>query len=246
MIIATHGIIANSVPLNPLNNGLVAVYKAENNANDSLGVYNGSALGGLTYATGKSGQAFNFNGTTSYVDVGDNFDLGLSSWTYSLWIYPTNVSFAKGIFSKTSWNAGAGRLFMYISSGLLICGTTVDSTNSIAIRENAFNLNVNTWYHLVMVVDRSDKIKMYANGNLLTNIVNVGAITNNLIPYATVNMDNSFPFNLGCLRGTGSNPNIPADFFQGLQDEVSIWNRVLTPTEITQLYNSGSGKFYPY
>jgi len=80
MILATHGILANSVPLSTLNNSLYAVYNAENNANDGLGFYNGTAIGGITYTAGKIGNAFTFNGTNAYADFGDFFDLGTSSW----------------------------------------------------------------------------------------------------------------------------------------------------------------------
>ena len=66
MILSTHGIV-NSGSSNPLNINLYAVYKAESNANDSLGTYNGTAQAGLTYSAGKSGNAFVFNGTNAFV-----------------------------------------------------------------------------------------------------------------------------------------------------------------------------------
>ena len=67
MILSTHGIIGSSGGVLPstLLTNLYAVYKAENNANDSLGTYNGTAQGGLTYTTGKSGNAFVFNGVNA-------------------------------------------------------------------------------------------------------------------------------------------------------------------------------------
>jgi len=69
MITSINGILASSGAKSTLLNNLFAVYKAESNANDSLGVYNGTANGGVTYSAGKSGNAFTFNGTTAYVSL---------------------------------------------------------------------------------------------------------------------------------------------------------------------------------
>ena len=34
--------------------------------------------------------------------------------------------------------------------------------------------------------------------------------------------------------------------WNGSIDEMGVWNRILTPTEIGQLYNSGNGLAYPF
>ena len=36
------------------------------------------------------------------------------------------------------------------------------------------------------------------------------------------------------------------EFFNGNIDEVNLWNKELTATDVTELYNAGTGKFYPY
>jgi hypothetical protein len=51
---------------------LYAAYNADNNTNDALNTYNGTAIGGLTYSTGKINQAFQFNGTNSLVSLPTN------------------------------------------------------------------------------------------------------------------------------------------------------------------------------
>ena len=42
------------------------------------------------------------------------------------------------------------------------------------------------------------------------------------------------------------NSTIYQEFFNGNIDETNIWSKELTATEITELYNAGTGKFYPY
>ena len=83
---------AESNSLASLTTSLYAVYKAESNANDSLGTYNGSAIGGVTYTTGKSGNAFTLNGTTSNVQLPDNSLNFTGDFSISIWINPTSVS----------------------------------------------------------------------------------------------------------------------------------------------------------
>jgi hypothetical protein len=248
MILASHGIVSSSggLPPSTLLTNLYAVYNAESNANDSLGVYNGTAVGGLTYSTGKSGNAFSFNGTNAYVDVGDNFDLGLSSFSYSIWFYPTNLSFGRTLFSKTSWAAGGGKFSLTISSALIVFYITLPDGNFISIRDNSTTLPANQWVNLTVVVDRNDKIKLYYNGVLSTNVVNLGTVNNNLIPYINDNLNNTFQFRIGCESGTSaSNPQTPTNFAQGGIDSLNLWNKTLTSIEVTDLYNSGTGKFYP-
>jgi hypothetical protein len=241
------GWFSGIVPPSPLLTNLYAVYKAENNTNDSYGTINGTPMGGLTYTTGKSGQAFNLNGTTSYVDYGDNFDIGLSSWTYSIWFYPTSLSFTRTLFSKTIYAADAGRFSLQVESALISFFMTFSNGNYIVIRDNSTVLSGDRWCNITLVIDRNDKVKIYYNGVLSTNIVNLGNISNNLTPYINDNLGNTRPFRVGCSSGyDGFNTLTPSNFVQGRLDEFNIWNRALTSSEIAQIYNSGTGKFYPY
>lgn len=241
MILSLNGIIAGRgvIPSTLLNN-LVSVYKAENNANDSLGTNNGSGIGGITSTTGKSGNAFNFNGTTAYVDMGDVMDVGTSSWTYSIWINANNVSsgllFAKGRAAGLS-----GRVWAGFNTGKLYFAFDKSNGLSIVI-ETTTTYSTNTWYNFTCVLDRSSNLKMYVNG-LLASYTSTHD-TNDMTPYISTNYNNNTPFRLGCFT---QSDNVTAyAFYNGKLDEFNVWNRVLTPTEITELYNSGSGKFYPY
>ena len=89
MILANHGIVSSSGGLSPstLLTNLYAVYKAENNANDSLGIYNGTAQGGLTYTAGKSGDAFLGNNVNGYIALPTNsIDFNGTSFSVNAWV----------------------------------------------------------------------------------------------------------------------------------------------------------------
>lgn len=241
-----YGILNNHVPTlraamggggggipSTLMNDLIAVYKAESNANDTLGTYNGTATGGVTYTTGKSGNAFSFNGTTSYVELGDVMDLGLTSWTYSFWFNASDITGV--LFSKGLAGSLIGRVISYFESGKLVlfCQPEGGTNSTIA---TTTTISTNTWYHVTCVVDRTDKLKIYLNGTL----ENGASSNNNLALYPTSNFNNSSPFRIGAF--TAANNVDPISFSNGKIDEFNVWNRVLTTTEITELQT----KYYPY
>lgn len=245
MILSLNGIIAGKSAPSTLLNNLYAVYKAENNANDSLGIYNGTAQGGLTYITGKSGNAFKFNGTNAFVNMGDVMDIELSSWSYSMWFNVDSISSIRTLFSKTIALESIGRIRCTITTGGIIrfvfSPTNTASINDIDI-QTTNTISLNTWYNVVFVLDRTNNLKIYLNGVLQT--VTSLIATNDLTPYSAINFNNTNQFRIGAT--TAADNFTATNLFSGSIDEFNVWNRVLTPTEITELYNSGSGKFYPY
>ena len=89
-----------------------------------------------------------------------------------------------------------------------------------------FPINVDTWYHVVVVFDRDGNLTLYVNGD--TNAESIVDISG----YSAANMVNGANFILG---------DAPCYI-----DEVGIWERVLTADEITDLYNVGSGWQFPF
>ena len=77
---------ADTIASPSLKTSLVASYNGESNANDSFGTNNGSPQGGLTYGTGKIGNAFQFDGVNDYVALPNNSlnsltsDFSVSGW----------------------------------------------------------------------------------------------------------------------------------------------------------------------
>lgn len=237
MWIARTGVLAISNTISTLNTNLVAVHKAESNTNDSLGAYNGTAVGGLTYTSGISGNAFNLNGTNAYIELGDVMDIGTSSWSYSAWFNASTTTGSNSLLSKTYIGFGEGRFRFSITNDKVVFAFTINATTNIII-ETINTISANTWYNVVFVLDRSNYLRIYLNGVLQSVTVTSG--TNNMIPYISVNYNNNKPFRIG--TGTAADNVSISNPFSGSIDEVSIWNRVLTQTEITELQT----KFYPY
>jgi hypothetical protein len=230
---------------------LVAYYALENNANDLSGKgYNGTLFGSPTFVSGKNNLAMQCGSDTTGRGffVTDNNDFSFASgvpFTFSIWAnFSTFSSTANFLISKRGGASGSDEWQFVYSNVLNAMIFTKFEFNNNAIfqryRSSTTPFSLNTWYHIVYTDNGSSSIgsgKLYINGSLNTAISeNVGGT------YTQMNngtASTSFGY-------AGFN-NIQELKHRGLLDEIAIWkNRELTATEIAELYNSGTGKFYPF
>lgn len=235
MILGINGILTSRG--SSLNNNLYAVYNAESNANDSFGTLNGTAVGGLTYTAGKIGNAFTLNGTNAYVSLPrttNQFDF-TGNFSISVWIKPNassaNYKIFQNFYGTTVLNRYGYNL--YLQNGLVRFATYANNTN---IANSSTAIVGNTWYHITITKTVSNAFKMYINGVLQTLTITDGNISNN----PTYNALNQV--NIGSTFNNGSR----TDYFNGQIDALNTWAKELTQSEITEIYNSGTGKQYPY
>ena len=233
---------ADAVGSSSLKTSLFAAYNGESNANDSFGTNNGTAQGGLTYTAGKIGNAFNFNGTNAYVQLGDVMDIGTSSWSYSMWFNANQLTAGTYLvlFSKSIAASGSGRVWATTYGNQLQFNFDAAGNSNNINTQTTLTFNTNTWYHVVCVLDRNDKLKMYVNGTLVTLNTILG--DNNLIPFSSVNYNTNNPFRIGTYTAA-DNASILGTF-NGKIDAFNVWQKALTQSEITELYNSGNGAQY--
>lgn len=232
MILSTHGIV-NSGSSNPLNTNLYAVYKAESNANDSLGTYNGTAGGGLTYSAGKSGNAFTFNGTNAFVSLpnGSLSSLG-TSFSYSFWINPTLISgIGAMINTYTSTGGNKGFYTRYNSYGIIQTYAFNSAGTAIINGAEGGTISPGSWQMITITFDGSN-VRTYKNATIQDTTAYSGVIGFDTTTYPS----------LGCLYYA---PATYAFFLNGSMDETYFYTKKLSGAEITDLYNSGAGKFYP-
>src|SRR5437879_12962235 len=80
--------------------------------NDSVDSNSGVLQGGTTFAPGEVGQAFNFNGTSAFVQVADAPNLRFTNaMTVEAWIYPrSSVGSYREIMAK--WEGGGQRSYL--------------------------------------------------------------------------------------------------------------------------------------
>src|SRR5258708_38817393 len=72
--------------------GLVAWWRAEGNALDSVQNNNGILVGNTAYGAGRIGQGFVFDGQSDLILVGNFFSLQLQDFTIEAWVERTSTS----------------------------------------------------------------------------------------------------------------------------------------------------------
>jgi len=227
----------------PFLTSLIAVYKGESNANDSLGMYNGTAVGGLTYSGGKSGNAFTFNGTNAYVSLPNNTFKFTSDFSVSFWFYckvSANVQTLingydytgslSGGWALTSFSAGQMEFQVYVNTQ-----AASKSRYQVPFSTSTYN---NQWVHITLTRSLSTSTKIYINGTQASGSFIKGDVTDN--PTYLTNCYSE----IGGDYTTASGLINPCDNGTKI-DEVNVWTKALTATEVTELYNAGTGKFYP-
>lgn len=191
---------------------------------DEMGANNGTIYG-ATQVGGKIGNALNFDGVDDYVTFGKNFVGSMDKFSVSHWIYLDSSQKTRTIFSNYTITSGPNGWVTGISDVennkvkfYLGAGNTLYSS---------YALDIKKWYHVVVTYDAGNP-KIYINSTL-------DASSSGSIAFASTYNNNT----IGCL---GSNL---AQKFDGYIDEVMLFNRALSPDEISYLYNSGKGKYYP-
>ena len=236
---------ADSVGSSSLKTSLFAAYNGESNANDSFGSNNGTAVGGLTYGTGKIGNAFTFNGINSSVNLGDNLDIRTSSWSYNVWFNCSSYGSGTYIFSKGRATAESWRFGLSLTSTGKLNPVVISANPTMINPISTQTISTNQWYMATMVIDRSlvsgqyqFVVRLYING-VLETLIGANSLPSN---FTLTDFDNIANFRIGSFNDSSNNGNVYN--FNGSIDAFNIWNRVLTQSEITELYNSGNGAQY--
>jgi len=183
---------------------------------DSVGGDNGT-IHGASWIAGVNGSALSFNGNSDYIEILDSDNLDLANeFTIGMWVYPKVwLNNVKGfIFYKEQ--AYELNLFYKISTWYLEGNVRGLSPDSIKIDGASFVPDV--WSYITLTFDGSE-LKLYQDGTLKQTTPTSGDVN--------INNNNLY---------IGSNqPN--SDYFNGAIDEVTIWNKALTITEIQELCN---------
>src|SRR3990172_4785636 len=194
---------------------LVAAYSFDEGVggavDDSSGNNNIGAIGNATWSTlGKLGRVLSFNGTNAMVTVNDADSLDLTTgMTLEAWVNPSIVT--------SNWRdviyKGLNDIYYLEATSSGAGGPAVGGTFGGPPLQGPTPLAVNTWSHLAATYDGA-MMRLYVNG------VQV-ASKPRTVPIAT---------STGVLS-IGGNP-LYGQRFSGLIDEVRIYNRALSISEI--------------
>jgi hypothetical protein len=217
----------NLISGSSLNSGLVGmwsfnskdlsdkVYDRSGNGND--GYVNGRATSTLK-SIGKVGQALNFDGTSDYIYLGTPASLfPTSGITLSAWINPDQTAISTQIISNDDAATISNQMRTQGAAGLRCSISNTTSTFGSTIPSGE-------WTHVGCVYDGANIIN-YINGVSVGSTPLTGSIS-----YPNSNTE---PWRIG-RRGDAA-----PGYFNGRIDEVRIYDRALTASEMKQLYLLG-------
>jgi hypothetical protein len=208
-----------------LTQGLVGYWPFCGNANDDSGNGNHGIVNGATLTTDRFGNvnsAYDFNGTNNFIELVNSTQLdNMSNFSISTWYQVNNTSpqFQFLVSKDLMGDPPNGDWDFYINYNKVKFDITINANNNSGTQNSL--IQPNTWNHALITRNSSSGlINIYING-ILEN-----SFTGYIGPYS-----NTQKMNFG--RQGSSNQH----FLNGKLDDIGIWNRVLTPAEISQLYN---------
>lgn len=206
-------------PAPDLTTGLVSYWNFDTNVLDQQGSNDGTIVGsGSMYSPAVFSDGIDLDGGTTYINVGNDASLNMtnSSLTISAWFrVDAFTDFWQTLISK-----GEGQNFRIARD--------VDS-DSLAYNGGNFpdvlapvNINDGLFHHVAAVTDNGVAKYIYIDG-ILQGTDNTG----------TILTDTGFDLLIG------NNPAILSRDWNGMIDDVAIWNTPLSDCAIHQLFNSG-------
>ena len=212
-------------------NALVAHWRLEEASGVRVDAHAGNDLGDVNtvaQAAGKLGNAASFvAGNEESLSIGDNAALSMGNIDFTVggWVRFDALT-GTGLVGK--WATGSIEYIVYFDGTNLRFHVSNDGSSNVSV-VNSAAISANTWYFFVAWHDASaDTINISVNNNTAASVAHSSGVYNG-----------SASFHLG--RNEEG-----LTYLSGRLDSISIWKRLLTASERTQLYNSGNGLDYPF
>lgn len=212
--------------------GLVGDWRLDGNGDDSGGnAYDATQVNGTTPTSNRhatASAALLFNGTSDYIDL-PAIDTG-RSFSISLWMAPLSNNNEGALLSKNSvansshdWNAEFVLRRLANKQISFVVGS--DSTNYFNEAVTSYLTTANWWYHVVAICQdngTSYTVSIYINDILMASRTE---------SYPRKSSSSSEPVQIGRYFMTNEY------LFEGVIDDVRLYNYALSPAEITALFN---------
>lgn len=210
-------------------NGLVAHYNFNGNTNDISGNgNNGSVVGTSNYSgtdrKNNVNSSFTFDGNT-YISIPDaiSLDMGTNELSISMWVKintPNSVGYR--LIDKATPNSPNSGYSFDSYSGTQGTGMRLTAIGSnVTLPYPSFSYTLNTWHHLV-VSFKAGESRFYLDGAYVGGSYHNGTntIKNMSLPLIIGASNNSYSFK-----------------YKGQMDDIRLFNREITESEIVALYN---------
>lgn len=216
----------------PPPSGLVSWWNGDSSS-DIAGGNNGSLSGSISMTDGKIGRGYKLD--DGFIKVGNPASLNFGTGPFSLeawfnWNGGGGTS-ANNIIRKSNYGPGPG------SGYWLRVGNSSKPTLEFSVGATTgpegqtlitAPVTIGAWYHAVGTKDASGNVKLYVDGQSIGTIVRQSPETDST---------SESLFMIGAWDGFGT-----SEFFYGMIDEVSVYNRALSASEVQGIYYAKKGK----
>jgi Concanavalin A-like lectin/glucanases superfamily/Secretion system C-terminal sorting domain/Thrombospondin type 3 repeat len=222
----------------PVPAGIVNWFPGDNHALDIIGSESGIATGipsqGIpapTFAQGLVGQSFEFDGLGGYYSFSGDYNIpNGQDFSVEFWVRWDALSAIKPVLIDTRFNTTYGWVFNIRGDGKLGVGGRCDNYSGFGITAATILSPDGSWHHVAFSLDwQSQASRLYLDG-ILENTGSLASCD------AITGSDKLWVGTLG-----NEDPRYALD---GGIDEISLYQRAITPQEIVDIYNAGAlGKF---
>ena len=225
---ATISIFRNATSFTPsTNNGLIAYYPFNGNTNDASGNgNNGTANGAVLTADrfGNANGAYSFNGTNAYVQVPNQSYLnGNTVLTLCTWFKSSGTGNYRMLSKSAVGDYQYG--LPYINQEVYVQAWTADGGDHLQSRALVTD---GQWHFVTGIIRNNLSAQLYVDGVL---------VSSSTTPSSSWNLSGSGPLWIGAQPNASG---ILVAFFPGLIDDIRIYNRALSATEVDSLYHLGN------
>ncbi len=168
---------------------------------------------------GVMGSAMNFDGVGNGIEIPSSprFDFRGRELTITSWVNPDVSSFGRIVSQYATISIDSGGAFVH-----------TDGISPSVLWSNCGGISNDSWYYLVMTFERSSsKLTIYKNGDECHSSIGSGEIER---------------FNGGLWVGSGA-----ADWnqrYRGIIDDVRVYSRALTASEVQTIYTQVKGAYF--
>lgn len=199
--------------------GLVGYWKFDGDAEDSSGYFNhGEWVGKKNYGQGVSGKAADFDGISNYVTVSSfkSVYIGKDAFSFGAWVNSRGKRDNKNQhFLNKRAGKGQGQFWdMFLSATVKILNAELAGRS---IGNSKTNMELNKWHHIMFTRASSGLTIVYVDGKPIQIVTLLG------------DSSNTYAFNIGNLEEDLSQG------FNGLMDEVVVYDRALNEKEVRSL-----------
>ena len=217
----------------PLSKGLVGCWlmneKSGSRITDLSGKGNhGKCVGHPKWGGSKFGGGLDFDGGDDYIELPSSVSNSLGGAgmvTISVWVRRDSINNRDSMLDLTIFATSSKVFFDIQADNTVRLGGRADASDNFQYKKTISTISDTDKHNIVGILDiANDNIYIYIDG-ILQSVTGTPSWT-----------QTTFDANTGSKQTLGTGAGL-TNFFDGLIDEIRIYNRALSPEEIKQLYN---------